>query len=423
MTNEDLSKTMVIPNPGGRRNQPILGHESKNNSDDYFSSTKRENKILEACNEIIALASNLKSLEPEHPIEQLKIDINNLILKFVSALEDQRAGQEVVLTSRYIICCLIDELILSTPWGQESSWNQQTLLSKYHNETWGGEKFFLIIDKLLENPKKNIELLELCYICLSLGFSGKYKLSEQGTNQLLSISHSIYTHIEQLRPIPRDLSPKWQGEGPLNQSFVKRFPMWITPLIILFVLAATYIGLLSNLQTKADPVYQSLENIGWDDFVLQLNKKSNLVNIEQIANDLRQKLSWEIQQKQLEIEVNDSMITIRFISEGLFKSGSSQIDPASLPDVNKFIIAIKEYAERIIIIGHTDSTGKADSNWVISRKRAEAISSWLELSNYSLSGVITRGVADTQPLYPNDTARNRSLNRRVELLLVLKGVQ
>jgi outer membrane protein OmpA-like peptidoglycan-associated protein len=71
-------------------------------------------------------------------------------------------------------------------------------------------------------------------------------------------------------------------------------------------------------------------------------------------------------------------------------------------------------------VGHTDSTGKPDSNWVISRKRAEAIANWLTKSNQQLSNTMTRGVADTQPLVSEDSDYNRSINRRVELTLILK---
>ena len=91
-------------------------------------------------------------------------------------------------------------------------------------------------------------------------------------------------------------------------------------------------------------------------------------------------------------------------------------------NLNDLVNSIKDYADRVLVIGHTDSTGKADSNWVISRKRAEAIAKWLAKSNNKLTNTITRGVADTEPFVKDtDNDYNQSLNRRVELILVLKG--
>ena len=131
-------------------------------------------------------------------------------------------------------------------------------------------------------------------------------------------------------------------------------------------------------------------------------------------------MSVYIDNKIVSIDIRNDQIFIRFISTSLFKSGSSYINEDSLPDVNVLVNAIKDYAERILVVGHTDSTGKPDSNWVISRKRAEAIAKWLTKSNQQLSNTMTRGVADTQPLVSEDSDYNRSINRRVELTLILK---
>jgi type VI secretion system protein ImpK len=173
-----------------------------------------------------------------------------------------------------------------------------------------------------------------------------------------------------------------------------------------------YIGFLSSLKAKVEPIYQNLESIGWQDFVLKMNaKKPSTFDINKIADEFKIKFAKEIDQKIVAIDTKDGMLVVRFISTSLFKSGSSYVNEDALPDVNLLVNNIKEYADSVLVVGHTDDTGKADSNWVISRKRAEAIAKWLTKANVQLSNTITRGVADY----------NRSLNRRVELLLVLKG--
>lgn len=441
MTDDSLSKTLIIPNPGGRRKQgmPTSEHMPQPPSEGQFQPPpipqnplhnsseicflEGENKILSYSREILILASNIRSLEPTNTIEQLRGEIEKLITTFDQKLADSGSSKEISLTARYILCCLLDELVLSTPWGAESSWSEQTLLGKYHNETFGGEKFFLIVNKLAEQPQRNLDLIELCYVCISAGFCGKYKISERGEQELLRISQQLYQFIEQSRPISRDLSPAWQGVGKQEKNFVKRFPSWIIFLVMGFILLTVYIGFLSSLKAKVEPIYQKLESVGWQDFVLKINKSQpKEVDVNSIAKSLSEILDKEISNKIVAIDVRDNMLVIRLISTSLFKSGSSFVNEEALPDVNKLVNAIKDYANSVLVIGHTDSTGKADSNWIISRKRAEAIASWLGKSNVQLSNTITRGVADTQPLRDDiDNEYNRSLNRRVELVLVLKG--
>ena len=440
MNDDDLSKTLIIPNPGGRRKpaggavvpetappafkpDPIRSNTISQKVSPAFGQLEGENIILSSASDILILASNIRSLEPNNSIEQLRYDIEQLITKFDEKINAGNLSKEVALTARYLICCLLDELVLSTPWGSDSIWSHQTLLGKYHNETSGGEKFFLIVNKLLEQPQRNIDLIELCYVCLSSGFCGKYRVSKQGEGELLQVSQNLYKPIETFRPIDRDLSPAWQGAGKSDKGFGKKFPSTLVFLCFGFILLAAYIGFLSSLKAKVEPLYQKIESIGWNDVVLKISEaQPDSIDINAISNSLKDKLAKYIDDKIIAIDVRDDALIIRLISTSLFKSGSSVTNEDALPDVNVLVNSIKDYADRVLVIGHTDSTGKADSNWVISRKRAEAIAKWLTKSNVQLINPITRGVADTQPLVKDtDNDYNRSLNRRVELILVLKG--
>jgi type VI secretion system protein ImpK len=439
MQDDDLSKTMIIPNPGGRRKSasaqgfesPPTAFSQPNNVPEPVNLNASaqcdgENIILSCASDLVILASHIRSLEPSNSIEQLRRDIETLITKFDQQINQFNLGKEVGLTARYLICCLVDELVLSTPWGSDSVWSQQTLLSKYHNESSGGEKFFLIANKLLEQPQRNIDLIELCYVCLSSGFCGKYRISKQGESELLQISQKLYAPIEQVRPIGRDLSPTWRGVGNTKTGIVKQFPLPIFFLVLGFILFAVYIAFLSSLKTKVDPLYQKIESIGWEQLAPKVQDvnvaQSYRLDISSVVNSLKKTLRVYIDDKIVSVDVRNDQLIIRFVSTSLFKSGSSDVNEEALPDVNVLVNAIQDYAERILVVGHTDSTGQSDSNWVISRKRAEAIAKWLTKSNKQLPNTMTRGVADTQPLVTNDSDYNQSINRRVELTLILKDI-
>jgi type VI secretion system protein ImpK len=434
MQDDDLSKTMIIPNPGGRRKSastqgfesPPTAFSQPNNVPEQVNLNASaqcdgENIILSCASDLVILASHIRSLEPSNSIEQLRRDIETLITQFDQQINQFNLSKEVGLTARYLICCLVDELVLSTPWGSDSVWSQQTLLSKYHNESSGGEKFFLIVNKLLEQPQRNIDLIELCYVCLSSGFCGKYRLSKQGEPELLQISQRLYGPIEQIRPISRDLSPSWQGVGNIETGFVKQFPLPVFFLVLGFILLAVYIAFLSSLKAKVEPLYQKIESIGWEQLIPKIaDVQSNRIDINSVADSLKRTLGVYIDDKIVSVDIRNEQLIIRFVSISLFKSGSSAVNEEALPDVNILVNAIKNYSDRVLVIGHTDSTGKADSNWVISRKRADAIAKWLTKSNQQLPNTMTRGVADTQPLVSNDSDYNQSINRRVELTLILK---
>lgn len=434
---DDLSKTMVIPNPGGRRSSnyrqapvtvpqsvldtpqdPVSAHETE--------GLFLENILLARASELVNLASNLRTLEPNNSIEQLRNDINRYIEAFDKQLVAQDISQEVALTARYVLCCLLDELVLSTPWGIESSWSRQTLLSKYHNETSGGEKFFVIVNKLMEQPQRNIDLIELCYLCLSIGFRGKYRLSPSGENDVLQICNMMFQAISLYRPNANELSPAWRINTEDTTSIEKRLPPSLVFIFLAFVCIAVYIALLSNLHAQSYPLFEKIESVGWNDFAYEPQQAENnstektaqvtpqRQQLSSVTADIKTRLSQSIINGLVNVEQQSGAVIIRFVSAQLFPPGSISVNEASLPDRTKLFNTIKAYTDSIVIVGHTDSTGRAESNWAISRSRAESIERWLKNSENRSLRTITRGVADTQPIAQN---KSDSRNRRVEILI------
>ena len=87
---------------------------------------------------------------------------------------------EDAIVARYVLCTFVDSAVLNTPWGAQGDWAGQSLLVIFHKEVSGGEKFFSILDRLRSNPSRYIDLIELVYVCLALGYEGKYRHDPQG---------------------------------------------------------------------------------------------------------------------------------------------------------------------------------------------------------------------------------------------------
>ncbi|MFG0382808.1 type IVB secretion system protein IcmH/DotU [Pseudomonas sp. zbq_18] len=175
-------------------------------------------------------------------------DALNERLNVAIKLFEHRALQEgvdggQVMAARYVLCTVVDEAVVTTPWGNESAWSQMSLLSTFHNETFGGEKFFQLLEHLSRNPVKHLPMLELMYICLSLGFEGKYRVLPRGMLELEAIRDSLYRQIRQLRgDIPRELSPHWEGLKEGRRRLVRIVPGWLVAVATVAGLALLYAG-------------------------------------------------------------------------------------------------------------------------------------------------------------------------------------
>ena len=75
-----------------------------------------------------------------------------------------------------------------------------------------GERFFDLLGQLRQNPGTFLPVLELMYLCLSLGFQGRYRLSPRGPGELDRLREDLYAIIvRQRQAADPALSPHWQG--------------------------------------------------------------------------------------------------------------------------------------------------------------------------------------------------------------------
>src|SRR5262249_40898384 len=152
-------------------------------------------------NPLVQAASPLL-LITAHVRETLSMDVAGLrrqaldeIRRFEEQARSSGVASEGVLSARYVLCARLDEAVLSTPWGNQSEWAQHPLLVALHREAWGGEKFFDMLDRISSDPARYIDLMELQYLCLVFGFTGKYQIQERGQEHLQNVHHDLYRKI------------------------------------------------------------------------------------------------------------------------------------------------------------------------------------------------------------------------------------
>lgn len=233
----------------------------------FAAQRRNADSFNPSINPLIALASNLLSevvrLKHSYQAEDLhslkeRLSAEIRLFEHHALHESNDSGE--VMAARYVLCTAIDEAVATTPWGNESAWSQMSLLSTFHNETFGGEKFFQLLERVSRNPVKHLHLLELMYLCLSLGFEGKYRVMPRGTLELDVIRDSLYRQIRQLRgDTPRDISPHWQGLQGARGHFVRAAPWWAVGLFTLVCLGIIYGGFNWVLNEQRNTVLQHFQ--------------------------------------------------------------------------------------------------------------------------------------------------------------------
>lgn len=228
----------------------------------YFYTDSGLNPLVNACSTLIAVYEKTRSAVSHPDVGGLYKRLVNEIKTFESRARDQGIKPEIILSARYLMCSVLDEAVLNTPWGSESPWGQRTLLSVFHNETSGGEKSFLICDRMRQSPAENLDILELFYICLNLGFEGKYRLMNRGRDALEQLREELFAIIRRNRgEYERALSSKWMGLGNTRNPITEYVPLWVVISFAVAILFFSYTGFRYWLYTSATPVAEELMDI------------------------------------------------------------------------------------------------------------------------------------------------------------------
>lgn len=185
-------------------------------------------------NPVITAAGNLLNLIIELGDTTEHADVATLQRRVVEEVRqfEQRAAtagcsNDHVLAARYALCSAIDETVLLTPWGGDSEWSQRSLLSIFQNETWGGEKVFVLLQRLRQDPARNLDVIELIALTLALGFEGRYRVLENGRAELEDLRSELNREINRQRSIsPRPLSVDWEGVS-TGRNLRQIVPLWV----------------------------------------------------------------------------------------------------------------------------------------------------------------------------------------------------
>lgn len=157
------------------------------------------NPMIDAATPLLGMVLRLKSMSsrglPDHLFEQVATDIRAI----EQLLQNQGYEPGTIISFRYVLCTFIDETALGQGWSTQNEWIKQSLLVHFHNETWGGEKVFILLERLMGEPKRYQDLLEFLYLCFSLGFRGRYKVSTQNHDEFEHIFRRLHHILHQLR--------------------------------------------------------------------------------------------------------------------------------------------------------------------------------------------------------------------------------
>jgi type VI secretion system protein ImpK len=368
------------------------------------------NPLVRAASSLLMLSGQLRGTLSGPDIPSLRRYVLDEIRRFEDRARAGGVANEVVLAARYAICAALDEAVLSTPWGAQSEWAQQTLLVALHREAWGGEKFFDMLDRVAQDPKRHIDLMELLYLCMTFGFAGKYQVEDRGHSRLSDVQNDLYRKIREYRGAPpTELSLRWKGLQDRRNPLIRYVPWWVVGAAALAIVVVTYGIYLVKLGAVSSPVYDDLAKLG------TVSRK--IPPPPPNETTLKKLLEEEEKQGLVAIVVDGGRTKVVLAGDNMFSSGSATISSEYRDRLRVIAEALKKVPGRVVVVGHTDDRPvrgiKYQSNVELSWDRARNVAGILQelLGGQVRLDTAGRGSAEPRSQPPSDPK-----NRRVEIV-------
>lgn len=341
----------------------------------------------------------------------LRMMLEQEIHSFQKLCEQANIRRDHMIGARYCLCTALDEAAMQTSWGKTGgvAWSANGLSTTFHEDRNGGEKVYLLIGRLLNDPKEHRDLLEVIYRILSLGFEGRYRYETGGPRKHDAVRQRLYNEITAQRgAVPLELSPHWQTNVRGKPVSFYDFPVWIT----VTVLSAILIGMFTydkyELMHRASTVQKQIEDIA-----------HMTPSLSAPALHLKELLKAEIANGTVSVDEDARHSAVTFRGDSMFQPGGATVKETMGPLFAKIAGEIAKVPGKVTVLGYTDNvpikSRQYASNQALSEERATQVMQMLQAAGLPASRLESIGKGDADPVGDNGTIQGRAQNRRVEI--------
>jgi len=391
--------------------------------------------VLAAAAPLLSLLAGLRNLATVPDAASLRERTLLEVRRYEQSLRNAKLPLEQVRTSHYALCASLDDVVQNTPWGSRGSWADASLVSTFHQEVRSGDRFFDLLTRLCQAPGKFLPVIELMYLCMSLGMQGRYRVSPRGVAELDRVREETYLVILRQRGAAEPaLSVHWQGLSAPYRPLRPELPVWLTALAALGLLGLGYVLVSLGLNASSDRTFAAglalpppeMPAITREAPPMPLPPAPQPENARDKATAF---LQPEVQAGLVSVVGTQSVPVVRIQSAGMFPSGSAVLDPKFLPILARVGAALQTRPGParpgpVKIIGYTDNqpihTVAFPSNYQLSLARARAAAAALGTA-VDPGRISAEGRADADPIDTNATADGRQHNRRIEIVAGQEG--
>jgi type VI secretion system protein ImpK len=433
----DDDRTVIRPTPGGRRMPAPLPAAASSDTapkqglrpEPIGTPAISVSPLSVAAAPLLQLLARLRGTRQQVDPTELHERVTRELRHFERRARDGGIAMELVRPAHYALCAGIDDVVLNTPWGATSDWASHSLVVTFHPGVRSGDQFFDQLRQLRKDPDRFLPTIELMYLCLSLGFMGRYRQSQADGGELERLRSETHAIIAARRgPADQALSRRWQGISAPYRSSRGRLPVWVAVVVAVAACGGLFFWVSSSLNADSDILHA--EVLAAPPARMPVVMRAAIAQplppppapAEPVIGDrLRGILKPEIDLGLVSVLGTAATPIVRIADRVLFVSTSAVVQPAAVPLLERIGAALRNEAGLLTVLAYTDNqpirTVQFPSNYQLSAARAQAVRAIIARGVGDPTRLRSEGRADGDPIATNSTAEGREQNRRIEIVL------
>jgi type VI secretion system protein ImpK len=225
------------------------------------SPVKEKRKTLsDISSECLMLILQLRATNDYGEPSKLKAKVIDMFDSFEQNARSAGIDNEKIKQAKFALVAFLDETIISSNWLRKDEWLTEPLQIKLFDTFNAGEEFFTNLHNLRQRASSNKDVLEVYYLCLTLGFKGMYQLQSPETLRRVIDDLNLELHPEAYNPIDV-ISPNGKPKESFIQAVKGGIPLWVYPVTAIVICIVFYFIMSMSISGKAEDIVESLKNL------------------------------------------------------------------------------------------------------------------------------------------------------------------
>lgn len=221
-----------------------------------------QRSLAELSSDCLMLIQQLRLAKNVEDPRRLRSKTMEILTRFEHEAKDAGFDAETYKNAEFALVAFLDEAVTGPSFSDKDLWVANPLQSELFGLNYAGEDFFRRLDELRRRPQEHIQVLEVYYLCLVLGFKGKYHLDNpEGLRQLIEDTKADILRAKERR-LQMPLSPHGAPDEKFGEIVTRNLPGWLVAAAAGGVGVLVFLVLSWFISNAADTVKTLIETAG-----------------------------------------------------------------------------------------------------------------------------------------------------------------